>query len=229
MFSYIRSKYRSFRIKDFVLTVSTMTAMAAVVLPMAIQPQEIAKQAMCANNLRIISNGLHAYLEDNDHRFPIVPSCRAQMLANNLRYQGPYMQDLLQKYITNGHAWLCPAVSPNSLIPPYPYTNWSNYRWKDNCGSSQTGRTMPTNYSWCNAHLNSQMSLWTDIGGLSDQLVSSPSEALMFIELPFWSESTPHKTGTSPAVNTLFYDGHVKLVQEPNSTYLKLIRKGWAN
>ena len=209
--------------------------MAGVILPMAIAPQEMAKRAMCASNLQAISNGLHAYIEDYDHHFPSASySSRVMYVMESSRSRGPYMQDLLLKYIPNGRVWMCPSVNPQSTIPMEPNSQWPNlsyYKWISNCGESPAARSMPTNYLW--NHMRISNNQYVLVSGSSTLTVLSPSEALMFLEMPFWSTPAdlPHKSSAnSGAINALFYDGHVRCIESPGVyIYVDLSSKGWVN
>lgn len=99
-------RHRGFTLVELAIVVAIAVAMIVILMPFVQMTRNWANKINCANNLRRISLGLHAYSIEHQNRFP-----------SSLR-------DLYPRYVKDARAFDCPADkhigTPES--PDYDYT-----------------------------------------------------------------------------------------------------------
>ena len=227
-----------FTLIELLVVIAIVAILAAVLFPVFVRAKESARIVKCLSNLKQINSGMMMYIADNGERFPAAKyQCRVYDMAQNLigpsSARGPYMQDLLAKYVKNSEVWLCPSVKKETKFPANPtgaYPAYEKYTFADNCGWTQ--REAASNYMWIHERLDSKnWAIHYPVSGSPTALVRTPSKAMMFLEMPYWVW-TPHKTDdkggfTSGTVDVAFYDGHVKLTRNSDHAFLLLACQGW--
>lgn len=229
------SARKGFTLIELLVVIAIIAVLAAILFPVFARVQESGRAAKCANNMKQINTALLAYVDDYNGRFPDSPglwSCKYFAVMDSMPISGPFMQDLLAKYVRSSAVWLCPSVKPNDKIPPPPDhpTVIGIYRtWTTGTGA---GKDTPTNYAW--NHMRYKKGNTTGVtimvSGTSVSLIVRPTKAVMFTEFPYWAP-TPHKLsankGYAASVSVVFYDGHVKLTRVTGHSPEVLSWQGW--
>lgn len=226
-------KKRGFTLIELLVVIAIIAILAAILFPLFGRAKENARRTACTSHLKEICTSLIMYIDDNKGRFPN-PSwgCRILDLELYKNGKGPYVQDQLHSYVKDDRIWLCPSLKPETKLPDYGTTseNYSKYAWAQNRGTYE-GKTAYTNYLFnCMNAVTGFM-----VSGSSVSLVTKPSEATVFFELPYWG-SPPHFNSPGTALrgrtmggNVGYVDGHVKfIIHNYQNVWGELSPKGWA-
>jgi len=222
---------KGFTLIELLVVIAIIAVLAAVLFPVFLQAREASKRTKCAVQLKQINTALLMYIDDNNGRFPWTSwHCRIIDMLLFKRKNGPYIQDSLHPYIKNNAIWLCPSMIPQARVPAYaPGEDYSIYTWADNCGAT-VGKDAASNYMWNHAR-SWGLAL---VSGTPASLVTRPTKATTFFELPYWSTPPHLSSGNNPyqgnimGLNIAFYDGHVKfIVHNYANVWSQLSNDGW--
>ncbi|MBI2844444.1 MAG: prepilin-type N-terminal cleavage/methylation domain-containing protein [Armatimonadetes bacterium] len=217
-----------FTLIELLVVIAIIAILAAILFPIFAQAKEAGRKAKCASNLRQIQQAHLNYMDDYDGRFMYVLSYnRIFGLAYNQLppTSGPYMQDVLAKYIKNRTIWQCPSSKRNEYpLAPYRGTlgsmeMYAKYKYADNSGCILG----PERYTW-----SAYMYRWvypiydpksglSYSGGLISNLkvsqIAKPSATLMFAEWPEFL-SIQHKSGQYWGMNVVYLDCHTRFARQ---------------
>lgn len=235
---------KAFTLIELLVVIAIIAILAAILFPVFGAAMESSRAASCASNLRQIQTANIGYLEDYNGRFmKCFYHCKILYMAHNRmqpsQYRtalvgGPYMQDLLAKYLKNSDVWMCRSCKPQQYLPPCPYaagSNWTpleQFQWMHNDGRPSRGN--PSTYFWCHVHFwqkdaKTAYQVLPTSGELAAKIVR-PSAAAMFIELTTWPQADPpHKTGGL----AVFSDGHTKQFNYSNDFADGILFRGWGS
>lgn len=233
--SVMRHKHGGFTLIELLVVIAIIAILAAILFPVFARAKEAARMTQCASNLRNINFALMNYVDDNNGRFIDSPNmwfCRVLALAQGDPGTGPYMQDLLDRYIKNRSIWMCPSLRPETHLPisdVLPGIHLENHTYRENGGSKV--RDAVSSYLWNHiAHGNGTQ---FRVSGSPTSAIKRPTKALMFIELAYVRNTQPHGSGLNRGVNMVFFDGHVKYVGQSDYSYMNPFYQwswaGWAN
>lgn len=225
-----------FTLIELLVVIAIIAILAAILFPVFARAKQTAQRSGCASNLKQLTLAIVAYTDDNGQRFPKT-SWMSWMFADGYGYaaekKGPFIMDCLGKYTKNAGVWMCPAVKPWQRLPKVDLNSidWTRYTWMDN-GGMAGGRYfhVGSNYCWNHLAHGTDGAWFVVAGSLVSQMVR-PTRAMMFIEMPYWTNNCPHGSGPDKGVNMVFYDGHVMFLRRTTyfDAYYEWSWKGWYN
>lgn len=99
---------RAFTLIELIVVMAVIAILAAFAFPVYQRSVASGKAAACLANLRQLSAGLNAYLNENDMKMPTL-----QIGRDNVSQDVPVIDNTLDKYITDKRVFACPADNKN--------------------------------------------------------------------------------------------------------------------
>jgi prepilin-type N-terminal cleavage/methylation domain-containing protein/prepilin-type processing-associated H-X9-DG protein len=103
-----RSADRAFTLIEMIVVMAVIAILAAFAYPVYQRSVASGRAAACLSNLRQLSAGLNAYLNENDMKMPTL-----QIGRDNLSQDVPVIDNTLDKYIPDKRVFACPADNKN--------------------------------------------------------------------------------------------------------------------
>ncbi|MBI2844443.1 MAG: prepilin-type N-terminal cleavage/methylation domain-containing protein [Armatimonadetes bacterium] len=219
-------KHRAgFTLIELLVVIAIVAILAAILFPIFVQAKEAGRKARCASNLRQIQNAHLMYIDDYNGRFMYV-ACYNRVIAIVCNFAsptgGPFMQDVLAKYIKNRGVWQCPSSRRNEYpLKPYEgklgaWEPYAKFKYADNSGCILG----PERYTWAAYMYRWIYTVYTDnrptvqhpISNLTLAEVAKPTSALMFTEWPEFY-SVQHKSGDQWGMNVVYLDCHTRFIK----------------
>ena len=127
---------RGFTLIELLVVISIIAVLAGMLLPALGLVRNQARQAVCAGNLRQVSQAVLAYTDDNDGRPPFVNNLLGAPYAGYYPLWHTQVAELLDILVTNaGNGYLAaagPFLCPQDQIPwatVPPLRNTTSYSW----------------------------------------------------------------------------------------------------
>ncbi|MEP6671150.1 MAG: type II secretion system protein [Chthoniobacter sp.] len=99
---------RAFTLIELLVVIGVIGILSAFAYPVYQKSVEGGRATACLSNLRQISGGLNAYLNDNDMKMPTL-----QVARDSLNQDVPVIDNTLDKYLTAKGVFACPADNKN--------------------------------------------------------------------------------------------------------------------
>ncbi len=103
-----RPATRAFTLIELIVVMAVIAILAAFAYPVYQRSVASGRAAACLVNLRQLSAGLNAYLNENDMKMPTL-----QIGRDNVSQDVPVIDNTLDKYITDKRVFACPADNKN--------------------------------------------------------------------------------------------------------------------
>lgn len=111
--------HHGFTLIELLSVMVILSALAAIVVPMASRITAAARAVHCMNNLRAIGAGLQGYLADNNNNLPTLVMARESSSDDQ-----PAMDTVLKPYVSSLDVFHCVADNKNLY-----QTTGSSYLW----------------------------------------------------------------------------------------------------
>lgn len=103
-----RPPQRAFTLIEMIVVMAVIAILAAFAYPVYQRSVASGRAAACLSNLRQLSAGLNAYLNENDMKMPTL-----QIGRDSLNQDVPVIDNTLDKYISDKRVFACPADNKN--------------------------------------------------------------------------------------------------------------------
>jgi len=103
-----RSPQRAFTLIEMIVVMAVIAILAAFAYPVYQRSVASGRAAACLSNLRQLSTGLNAYLNENDMKMPTL-----QIGRDSLNQDVPVIDNTLDKYLSDKRIFACPAYNKN--------------------------------------------------------------------------------------------------------------------
>ncbi|HSI12861.1 MAG TPA: prepilin-type N-terminal cleavage/methylation domain-containing protein [Chthoniobacter sp.] len=103
-----RSAPRAFTLIEMIVVIAIIAILAAFAYPVYQRSVASGRAAACLANLRQLSAGLNAYLNENDMKMPTL-----QIGRDNISQDVPVIDNTFDKYISDKRVFACPADNKN--------------------------------------------------------------------------------------------------------------------
>lgn len=103
-----RPAHRAFTLIEMIVVMAVIAILAAFAYPVYQRSVASGRAAACLSNLRQLSVGLNAYLNENDMKMPAL-----QIGRDSLNQDVPVIDNTLDKYISDKRIFACPADTKN--------------------------------------------------------------------------------------------------------------------
>ena len=103
-----RPPRHAFTLIEMIVVIAVIAILAAFAYPVYQRSVASGRAAACLSNLRQLSAGLNAYLNENDMKMPTL-----QIGRDNLNQDVPVIDNTLDKYISDKRVFACPADNKN--------------------------------------------------------------------------------------------------------------------
>ena len=103
-----RSPQRAFTLIEMIVVMAVIAILAAFAYPVYQRSVASGRAAACLSNLRQLSTGLNAYLNENDMKMPTL-----QIGRDSLNQDVPVIDNTLDKYLSDKRIFACPADNKN--------------------------------------------------------------------------------------------------------------------
>lgn len=205
-----------FTVIELLVVIMIIAILTALLMPSLKSAQETARTSKCASNLRQIGIGLFQFSADHDGCFPESGGIIAWGGTDAQTTLGPWMQQISAYVGSPGD----PMHTPDTCLSP-----------KDNvytCPSSSQALQFDAYYGY----FNGARAAYLQSGGFAPvrrSLLLHPAETILSGDITDWGDSSPTDDADKDdytqnpldkkaafhngAVNILFADGHVAIVQ----------------
>jgi len=124
-----RPARRAFTLIELLVSISVISLLAAILLPVAMRARSLARNSQCTSNLGQIGKAINIYVECHDNWYP----CASIMPSTEPEPGLPRMADLLVKYASRD-VFECPDDKPTD--PTYTHRTYyvgegSSYEWAE--------------------------------------------------------------------------------------------------
>ena len=99
---------RAFTLIEMIVVMAVIAILAAFAYPVYQRSVASGRAAACLSNLRQLSTGLNAYLNENDMKMP-----KLQIGRDSLNQDVPVIDNTLDKYLSDKRIFACPADNKN--------------------------------------------------------------------------------------------------------------------
>jgi prepilin-type N-terminal cleavage/methylation domain-containing protein/prepilin-type processing-associated H-X9-DG protein len=202
-------KPRGFTLIELLVVIAIIAILAAILFPVFAKAREKARCSSCQSNLKQIGVAFLQYAQDNDERFPAsVWADLPLQFPGSANWRGVFTHGI-QSYLKSTQVFKCPSDSTTEIIS-YGY---SQYLYEASRG-------------------------WASVAALSNAVAGITSVAIVCEStypgiINDWDTAAPYGDGmyrfhsawsqAHNGCNTLFGDGHVKLVP-----FLSIVKVGTA-
>jgi prepilin-type N-terminal cleavage/methylation domain-containing protein len=183
------SRKSGFTLIELLVVIAIIAILAAILFPVFAQAREQARKTSCISNVKQVNLAVVMYVQDYDESLPLeqVP----EWAADNTGWFYPFgertytWQNIVQPYIKNWQAMICPDSGMNVTNPATSDDPFSNYGFT--AASAAFGYTDYIDYYW-----NLATTAWNGLGGVFSQpgpysskcSPGSPSATLASIAAP---------------------------------------------
>ena len=198
---------RAFTLIELLVVIVIIALLAAIIFPVLAQMKERAKIPVCMANLRQIGIAFSAYTHDWDERYPgastgDMPAYVPWRIAGNLPIIAPKFSEVLEPYVRCHDTYCCPA-DVGEIWPGMPKYRGVSFHVKYH-----------SSYIW----RGWQDPVVPDLCGRSVSEVKLPSEYTLAYECRtwhrYWHSYGAVRNETAGYYNTLFCDGHVRMITD---------------
>ena len=183
-----------FTLTELLISIAIITWMAALVLPVLSKAREVARRAVCSNNIKQLLIAINLYGEDNDGYFPVTLTYwanRGVYFTGGEVTHKPLINALYPKYISNPNVFYCPSLRHRRADDCLSYGETGYYYWS--YSSPEAGEHILTL-----SQKNANKVIFTDYYIVEGDGAYS------------WHELRKQPLPTKPIINAGFMDGHVK-------------------
>lgn len=195
-----------FTLIELLVVIAIIAILAAVLFPVFMTAKARGAQSACNANLRQFGQALSMYIDDYNNRLPNASFGRWWTLYFGAASSpGPYITDVMKKYVKNNDIWFCPAIHRDR--PMWPL--WSRTLSYNDNGAS---------YQWFEAlYVPGGAGATVSLRGVSASKILHPIRQPVFCDVPYGYNTPAQGRANTPIVhgkgiNAAFLDGHTKWV-----------------